>query len=50
LGYNTLGYDTLMAHHGNEQVGDARRAHVAEAREKPGELLAIDTLERWIEL
>ena len=28
----------LIAHHGNEQVGDAGRAHVAER----GELLAID--------
>src|SRR5580692_11224320 len=29
LGYDTLGYDTLIAHYGNEQVGDAGCAHVA---------------------
>src|SRR6267143_6621230 len=32
----------LMAHHGNEQVGDAGRAHVA----KRGELLTIDSIEQ----
>src|SRR5713226_7723885 len=32
----------LILHHGNEQVGDAGRAHVA----KRGELLAIDTIEQ----
>ena len=32
----------LIAQHGNEQVGDARRAHVA----KRGELLAIDAIEQ----
>src|SRR6266849_2513902 len=32
----------LIAEHGNKQVGDARRAHVA----KGGELLALDTIEQ----
>ena len=32
----------LIAHHRNEQVGDAGRAHVA----KRGELLTIDTIEQ----
>ncbi len=32
----------LIAHHGNEQVGDAGRAHLAQR----GELLAIDAIEQ----
>src|SRR5438445_5199278 len=32
----------LIAHHGNEQVGDARRAHFAQI----GELFAFDTIEQ----
>jgi hypothetical protein len=41
LSYDTLGYDTLIAHHGNEQVGDAGRAHVA----KHGEFLTVNLFE-----
>ena len=32
----------LIAHHGNEQVGDAERAHLA----KRGELVTIDMIEQ----
>src|ERR1700674_1169910 len=38
----SLGRAALIAEHGNKQVGDARRAHVA----KGGELLTIDTIEQ----
>jgi len=37
-----LGRAALIAEHGNKQVGDARRSHVA----KRGELLAFDTIEQ----
>src|SRR5216683_384742 len=38
----SLGRATLIAEHGNKQVGDARRSHVAKRRE----LLAFDTIEQ----
>src|SRR6202166_2124468 len=38
----SLGRAALIAEHGNKQVGDARRSHVA----KRGELLAFDTIEQ----
>src|SRR6202171_6125255 len=38
----SLGRAALTAEHGNKQVGDARRSHVA----KRGELLALDTIEQ----
>src|SRR5207245_213603 len=38
----SLRLSVLIAHHGNEQVGDAGPAHVA----KRGELLTIDAIEQ----
>src|SRR5881394_3053654 len=38
----SLGRAALIADHGNKQVGDARRSHVA----KGGKLLAFDTIEQ----
>src|SRR6202158_1511449 len=38
----SLGRAALIAEHGNKQVGDARRSHVA----KRGELMAFDTIEQ----
>src|SRR5437879_10382847 len=38
----SLGRAAFIAEHGNKQVGDARRSHVA----KRGELLAFDTIEQ----
>src|SRR5580765_380130 len=38
----SLGHAALIAKHGNKQVGDARRSHVA----KSGELLAFHTIEQ----